>query len=82
MLNKHPIKTHLLTRINYFIAQRNCVIELFNRFESLSLAENPDQDELWGATNNSLHTAVTEILAYNKPPNDQWLSDRTWNLVR
>ncbi|KAK2709696.1 hypothetical protein QYM36_013386 [Artemia franciscana] len=62
--------------------KRNFVIELSNRFESLSVAENPDQEELWEAVKNSFHTAVIEILGYKKRPKDQWLSDQTWNLVK
>ena len=39
--------------------KRNFVIEIFNIFESLSVPENSDQEEVWEARKNSFHTEIT-----------------------
>ncbi|XP_065568786.1 uncharacterized protein LOC136032404 [Artemia franciscana] len=57
------------------------VTELSNKFEALYISDQDDQEIIWDQIKNLYIESASKTLGNRKKPKDQWLSDRTWQLI-
>ena len=57
------------------------VTELSNKLEALYISDQDDQEMIWDQIKNLYIESASKTLGHRKKPKDQWLSDRTWQLI-
>jgi len=57
------------------------VTKLCNKFKALYISNQDDQEIIWDQIKILYIESAGKTLVHHKKPKDQWLSDRTWQLI-
>ncbi|XP_065565936.1 craniofacial development protein 2-like [Artemia franciscana] len=62
-------------------SRRELGTELSNKLEALYISDQDDQEMIWDQIKNLYNESPSKTVGHHKKPKDQWLSDRTWQLI-